>query len=195
MDNTLIRSFIAIELPAEVSATLEEIQKMLKSPQHNFVKWVPPANIHITLKFLGNISSEKIAGITNAMEQTSQTISPFQLELGEIGAFPNLKQPRVLWIGVKGETDKLQAMQANLEENLARLGFTRESRSFTPHLTLARLREGISSAERRSFGDSIAGKSIKVECQFAATKISLMKSQLLPSGAVYTRLTEVKLKG
>ncbi len=194
MDNNLIRSFIAIELPAEVSATLEEIQQALKSPQHNFVKWVPPMTIHITLKFLGNISSEKIASITSAMEQTSQAISPFQLKLGEIGAFPNLKQPRVLWIGVKGETDKLKTMQANLEENLARLGFTRESRGFTPHLTLARLREGISSAERRSFGDLIAEKSIKVDCQFAATKISLMKSQLLPSGAVYTRLTEVKLK-
>jgi 2'-5' RNA ligase len=194
MDNNLIRSFIAIELPAEVSATLEEIQKALKSPQHNFVKWVPPMNIHITLKFLGNVSSEKIASITSAMEQTSQAISPFQLKLGEIGAFPNLKQPRILWIGVKGETDKLKTMQANLEEHLARLGFTRESRGFTPHLTLARLREGISSVERHSFGDLIAEKSIKVDCQFAATKISLMKSQLLPSGAVYTRLTEVKLK-
>ncbi len=195
MENAPIRSFIAIELPAEVVAKLEEIQKALKSPRHSFVKWVPPENIHITLKFLGNVPPDKIASVTSVMEQVSQAFGPIRLEIGEIGAFPNLKQPRVLWVGVRGEIGNLQALQASLEENLARLGFSKESRGFTPHLTLARLREGISPVERREFGAMIISKPVYGGCQFTATKISLMKSQLLPSGAVYTRLAEVRLKG
>lgn len=194
MSNQQIRSFIAIELPEEVRAGLRRLQNELKLPEHNFVKWVAPDGIHLTLKFLGNIPSQKVAEITGVMEQASQGVSPFHLEVTEVGAFPNLRQPRVLWVGIKGEIDKLVAWQQRLDNGLVPLGFAREARAFTPHLTLARLREGCSPGDRRDFGEMVAKTPVEVSYKFNVTGLNFMKSQLLPGGAVYSRLAEVKLK-
>ncbi len=194
LSNEQIRSFIAIELPEEVKAGLRRLQTELKLPEHTFVKWVATDSIHLTLKFLGNISAPKVADITSIMEQASQGVSPFQLEVTEVGAFPNLRQPRVLWVGIKGEIDKLVGWQQRIDNGLAPLGFARETRPFTPHLTLARLREGVSPGDRRDFGEMVAKTPAEVSYKFNVSSLSLMKSQLLPGGAVYSRLTEVKLK-
>ncbi|MBN2462691.1 MAG: RNA 2',3'-cyclic phosphodiesterase [Dehalococcoidia bacterium] len=194
MSNEQIRSFIAIELPEEVKAGLRRLQTELKLPQHSFVKWVATGSIHLTLKFLGNISASKVADITSVMEQASQGVSPFQLEVTEVGAFPNLRQPRVLWVGIKGEVDKLVGWQQRIDKGLLPLGFARETRPFTPHLTLARLREGVSPGDRRDFGEMVAKTPAELSYKFNVTSLSLMKSQLLPGGAVYSRLAEVKLK-
>lgn len=193
MSNEQIRSFIAIELPEEVKTGLRRIQSELRLPGHTFVKWVAPESIHLTLKFLGNISPQKVAKITGVMEQASQGIGSFQLEVTEVGAFPNLRQPRVLWIGIKGEIDKLVAWQKRIDDGLIPLGFARETRPFTPHLTLARLREGCSPGDKREFGEAVAKTPVEASYKFNVTSLSLMKSQLLPGGAVYSRLAEVKL--
>lgn len=193
MGNTLIRSFIAIELPELVKSELEELQKGLKSSRLDFVRWVPAENIHITLKFLGNISSVQINGIVDAMKELSQKFEPFELQVGGIGAFPSLRNPRVLWVGLDGDINRLQALQASLEKKLAGFGFAKESRGFTPHLTLARLQEHVSSDQRRVFSKLIVGKSIWLGRCFVVDAISLMKSQLLPSGAVYTRIAQTRL--
>ena len=128
------------------------------------------------------------------MEQASQGISPFTLEIAEVGAFPNLRQPRVLWLGISGEMDKLIAWQQRIDDGLAPLGFAKETRPFTPHLTLARLREGVSPGDRRDFGELVMKTPIEVNYRVKVNSLSLMKSQLLPTGAVYSRLAEVKLK-
>ena len=194
MNNEQIRSFIAIELPEEVKSGLHRLQAELKLPQHTFVKWAAPEGIHITLKFLGNVSPQKVAAVTKVMEQASEEISPFRLEVGEVGAFPNLRQPRVLWVGITGEMDKLAALQQRIDNSLAPLGFAKETRAFTPHLTLARLREGVSPDDRRDFGELVMKTPTEVNYKITVSSISLMKSQLLPGGAVYSRLAEVKLK-
>jgi 2'-5' RNA ligase len=194
LNNQQIRSFIAIELPEEVKTGLNRLQAELKLPQHTFVKWVAPEGIHLTLKFLGNISPQKVAEVTKVMEQASQGISPFQLEIQEVGAFPNLRQPRVLWLGIRGEIDKLTAWQQRIDNGLAPLGFAKETRSFTPHLTLARLREGVSPGDRRDFGELVIKTPVEVNFKVNVNSLNLMKSQLLPGGAVYSRLAEVKLK-
>jgi len=193
MNNEQIRSFIAIELPEEVKTGLHRLQAELKLPQHNFVKWVAPQSIHITLKFLGNISPQKVAEVTRVMEQASHGVSPFQVDISEVGAFPNLRQPRVLWLGIRGEIDKLAAWQKRIDDGLAPLGFTKEARPFTPHLTLARLREGVSSGDRRDFGELVMKTPVEANYKVNVNSLSLMKSQLLPTGAVYSRLAEVKL--
>jgi len=193
LSNEQIRSFIAIELPEEVKAGLRRLQTGLKLPEHTFVKWVATDSIHLTLKFLGNISAPKVADITSVMEQASQGVNPFQVEVTEVGAFPNLRQPRVLWVGIKGEIDKLVAWQQRIDSGLAPLGFARETRPFTPHLTLARLREGVSPGDRRDFGEMVAKTPAEVSYKFNVSSLNLMKSQLLPGGAVYSRLAEVKL--
>jgi RNA 2',3'-cyclic 3'-phosphodiesterase len=195
LSNEQIRSFIAIELPEEVKTGLRRIQTELKLPEHTFVKWVAPDGIHLTLKFLGNISPQKVAEITRVMEQASQGLGTFHLEITEVGAFPNMRQPRVLWVGIRGEVDKLVAWQQRIDNGLIPLGFVKETRAFTPHLTLARLREGCSPGDRRDFGEMVAKTPVEVNYKFNVTSLNLMKSQLLPGGAVYNRLAEVKLKG
>jgi 2'-5' RNA ligase len=194
LDKQQIRSFIAIELPEEVKSGLRRLQAELKLPQHSFVKCVAPDGIHLTLKFLGNISPQKVAEITGVMEQASQGISPFQLQITELGAFPNMRQPRVLWVGIKGELDKLKAWQKRIDDGLVPLGFVKETRPFTPHLTLARVRENCSPDDRRNLGELVMKTPVEVDYAMTVNSLNLMRSQLLPGGAVYSRLAEVKLK-
>jgi 2'-5' RNA ligase len=194
LDKQQIRSFIAIELPQEVRAGLHRLQTELKLPQHSFVKCVAPEGIHLTLKFLGNISPQKVSDITSVMEQASQGVSPFRLQITEVGAFPNMRQPRVLWVGIKGELDKLIAWQKRIDNGLIPLGFAKETRPFTPHLTLARLREGCSPVDRRDLGEQVMKTPVEFNHELTVNSLNLMKSQLLPGGAVYSRLAEVKLK-
>jgi 2'-5' RNA ligase len=194
LNNQQIRSFIAIELPEEVKSGLHRLQTELTLPQHTFVKCVAPQGIHLTLKFLGNVSPQKVAEITGVMEQASQGVSPFQLQITDVGAFPNMRQPRVLWVGIKGELDKLIAWQKRIDKGLVPLGFAKETRPFTAHLTLARLREGCSPGDRRDLGELVMKTHVEVDYAVAVNSLSLMRSQLLPGGAVYSRLAEVKLK-
>ena len=195
MSEQQIRSFIAIELPEEVKSGLRRLQSELTLARYTFVKCVSTEGIHLTLKFLGNISPQKVAEITGVMEQASQGVSPFQLEISEVGGFPNLRQPRVLWVGIKGELDKLIAWQGRIDNGLVPLGFAKESRPFTPHLTLARLREGCSSQDKRDIGELVLKTPVEVNYKVNVNSLNLMRSQLLPGGAVYSRLAEVKLKG
>ena len=188
-----IRSFIAIELPEEVREGLARLRSELERDEHRFVKWVDPGGSHLTLKFLGNIPFKQVTEITKAIEEAAQGISPFHLEISGIGAFPNLKQVRVLWVGISGEVDKLSMLQQNMDSALAALGFAKEERSFVPHLTLARIRQGASPSERRSFGDLVGSTIFEDKYHIKVNAISLMKSQLTPAGAIYTRLSVVGL--
>jgi 2'-5' RNA ligase len=194
LSDQTIRSFIAIELPEEVKSGLHRLQAELTLPQYSFVKCVAPEGIHLTLKFLGNISAQKVTDITGVMEQASQGVSPFQLHITEVGAFPNMRRPRVLWVGIKGEVDKLIGWQQRIDEGLVPLGFAKEARPFTPHLTLARLRENCSPGDRLHFGEMFAKAHVEVDYNFTVNSLNLMRSQLFPAGAVYSRLAEVKLK-
>jgi len=188
-----IRSFIAIELPEEAKEGLARLRKELERDEHKFVKWVDPGGIHLTLKFLGNIPSQRITEITEAMEESAQGISQFHLEISGLGAFPSLRQARVFWVGIGGEVDKLSRLQQDIDSALAALGFTREERPFVPHLTLARIRQGASPMERSSFGDLVGSTIFEDEYHVEVEAISLMRSQLTPAGAIYTRLSAVGL--
>jgi 2'-5' RNA ligase len=189
-----IRSFIAIELPEAVKTGLQQLQTELTLPSYSFVKCVAPEGIHLTLKFLGNVSSQKISDITRVMEQASRGVSAFQLQLTEVGAFPNMRRPRVVWVGIKGEVDKLIGWQQRLDDGLVPLGFAKEARPFTPHLTLARLRDNCSPADILTFGEMLGKARVEVDYKFTVANLNLMRSQLLPTGAVYSQLAEVKLK-
>lgn len=189
-----IRSFIAIELPDEVKSGLARLRRELERDEHTFIKWVDTKAIHLTLKFLGNIPSKQVTEITKAIEEAAQGISPFHLEIFELGAFPNLKQPRVLWVGIGGELDKLLGLQRNVDSALAPLGFAKEERSFAPHLTLARIRERASPIERKGFGELVTSANFEIRYCLDVKDISLMRSQLTPVGPIYTRLSVVELK-
>ena len=189
-----VRSFIAIELPDELKSGLTRLQAQLKSGGQFPAKWVDPYSTHLTLKFLGNIGLDRIDDITKAMETAALGVAPFQLEVKGLGVFPNLRRAQIAWVGIDGEIDRLKQLQQRIESNLAPLGFAPESREFTPHLTLARLRDRVSPDEREGFGQLIARTRFETAYGFTVESINLMRSQLTREGAIYSRIGTVKLK-
>jgi RNA 2',3'-cyclic 3'-phosphodiesterase len=185
-----IRSFIAIELPEAVVSLLARIQQDLKSLRLK-AGWVRPQNIHLTLKFLGNIKADDIEKIGGAMKEAAQHCGPFTLTAGGIGFFPGIKRPRVIWVGVGGQTGELFALQRDLEDRLAAVDFPKEKRSFRGHLTLGRFRDGPAPDVIRRVFEEYAnfGKE-----EFKIHRIVLFKSDLKPSGAVYSQLLQAELK-
>jgi RNA 2',3'-cyclic 3'-phosphodiesterase len=189
-----IRSFIAIELPESVKAGLKRMQDKLKSVDPACAKWVDPKGVHLTLKFLGNIDAAKMDDIIKLVKEASQTVTPFHLELKGLGAFPNLKRTQIIWVGINGDMDQLLRLQKQIEDKLAGIGFPPEGRTFTPHLTLARLRDYATLIQRQTIGEAISRQILESGLMINVDSISLMKSLLTPAGAVYTELASIKLK-
>jgi 2'-5' RNA ligase len=189
-----IRAFIAIELPQEIRLALNDLQNRLKSPDHSWVKWVDPQGIHLTLKFLGNVAAGKINEIIEAMGEAAKGTPALHLEVKGLGVFPNPRRVQVAWVGLGGDINRLSELQQRLEASLARLGFARESRPFTPHLTLARVRDRASAEDRQAFGQIITSARFETDYAFEVTAIGLIKSQLTREGAVYRQLGSVGLK-
>ena len=189
-----IRSFIAFELPEEVKTGLKQIQDRLKSGDPSIAKWVDPQSIHLTLKFLGYVDSNKVTDIVQAMRNAVVTVSCFELKINGLGCFPSPARVQTIWVGLIGDLQKLQVLQNNLETYVAPLGFPTEKRTFTPHLTLARVRESAMPIQRQALGGLIGTTKIELNLPIEVNHISLMKSRLTPSGAIYTRLDSVELK-
>ncbi|NOZ69184.1 MAG: RNA 2',3'-cyclic phosphodiesterase [Deferribacteres bacterium] len=185
-----MRSFIAIELEGPVRESLSQLQEELKSCGAD-VRWVKPENIHLTLKFLGNISEETAGSIVSVLEKCCTGVSAFDIEVSGVGVFPDTKSPRVLWAGISGD-GTLRELQQKIEDGTASLGFKRENRKFVPHLTLGRFR---SSGGKKILADKLEKHK---DSSFGAVKVGsvvLMKSDLGPGGATYTRIAEIPLQG
>jgi 2'-5' RNA ligase len=189
-----IRSFIAIELPPEVKLALARIQEKLKAAGSAPVRWVDAANIHLTLKFLGDIDTEITGRITSALEEAARGIKPFDIEVSGLGMFPNLKRVQVVWVGLTGEMEKLGQLQKRIEDNLIPLGFPAEARAFTPHLTIARVRDYAGPEERQCLGQLIEKAGFNTQYTIIVDSVQLMRSQLTREGPVYSRISMVKLK-
>jgi 2'-5' RNA ligase len=188
-----IRSFIAIELPREVKQGLGMLVERLRGVGHPLVKWVEPEGIHLTLKFLGNVASDKLPEIIRVTGEAVQGISPFAVEIRGLGTFPSWQRPQVVWVGVKDEANQLIDLQKNIDAALRDVGFPPEPRFFTPHLTLARVRERAKAGERQEFGNWLCSAKFDSCLDFTVNAISLMKSELTPKGAIYTRLAWIEL--
>ena len=189
-----VRAFIAIELPDEVKGELGRIQSKLKTPGQDYVRWVDPAGIHLTLKFLGDTPQDKIKYITDAMTHSVQGIQPFGLSIQGLGVFPDPKRTQVAWVGLVGELDTLSVLYKQLEASLEKLGFAAEKRRFSPHLTLARMRNLALPAQRQAFGKLVSETGFESDKAIKVTAISLIRSQLTQKGAVYSRLNSVAFK-
>jgi 2'-5' RNA ligase len=188
MDNT-IRAFIAFELPEKITSQIRGVQEGIKA--HKFkIKWVQPQNIHLTLKFLGNIPASDTFKIQNAISEAVKGVEPILLAAKGIGVFPDLKRPRVLWVGIAGRKKALIGLYQALEESLEAIGFPKESRPFKGHLTLGRIRGKIISKRLVHVMDEFIDFETET---FEANQIILFQSERLPSGAVYTKLASVKL--
>ncbi len=183
------RAFVAIDLPESVRSSLAAAQKALKS--YGFrVKWVQPKSIHLTLKFLGNIDVARTDGIVDAMTRAAKGCAALTLAPSGIGVFPHARRPRVIWVGLDGQLELLKSLQRSLDAHLAELGFPRESRPFKGHLTLGRVKGKIAADRLRA----ALAKFEKYEAEdFEVSRIILFKSELRPSGAVYTKVAQVNL--
>jgi 2'-5' RNA ligase len=190
----VVRLFVAIELPGELLRALNGAQHALqREPALARLRWVRPEGIHLTLKFLGETSEGKLGGIEAAMARAVKGTAPFGLRLGKPGTFGGRGSPRVAWVDVEGEVESLAGLQARVEDELEGCGFAREKQTFSPHLTLARVPPERSREVAEPLASAI--KSISIPAvTFTAEKISLMKSDLKPAGAVYTRLIEAPFR-
>lgn len=179
-----IRCFVAIEIPETIQTLLTSAQEELRKYIHG-ASWVKRGNIHLTLKFLGDVAPNQISVIKNVIEQVTDTRSPFSMELGGIGAFPNLSRPRIIWAGVKTGADEVAAIAREIDVGLGRHGYERDKKSFRPHLTLARLKRRVNLkplVDVFQHYDTINGARMIVK------QIRLVQSNLRRSGAVYTPL-------
>jgi 2'-5' RNA ligase len=189
-----IRSFIAVELPPEIKQSLADMQSRLKSGGGGRIKWVDPGIMHLTLKFLGGIDTALIDTITAALAEACRGTCPFPVDLDRLGVFPNERRVQVVWVGLKGEIEKLGRLQKNIDAVLGPLGFTAENRPFTPHLTLARVREEAGPEERQALGRLVAATACEDIGSFKVDAVHLMRSQLTRNGPIYTRIKSVALK-
>ena len=194
MNNEVIRSFIAVELPKEIKNELKRVQDILNRGNPAWLRWVNPDSIHLTLKFLGDISSDKVEEITMAITDASNKISPFSLKIEGLGVFPNLRRVQVVWVGLGGGIAQLNKLQKQVEANIAILGYPEESRDFTPHLTLARVRNQPSPSELQKFTQLLTMTKFASTHEIEVKAVKLMRSQLTPHGAVYSQLSSVPLK-
>lgn len=192
MDETKnIRAFLAIEPPEEILAEVSRFQEKLKRMITGKISWTRPQANHLTLKFFGDISAADAENIGKAVRNRA-AVSSILLKIQNMGVFPDMRKPRVLWLGVTAEVEKLCSLQNQLDCDFAGIGFPRENRPFRAHLTLARIKiprevTGIAQALQKH-GAFEAG-------EFRATELILFQSKLQPQGAIYTKRDTIQLAG
>ena len=189
-----IRSFVAIELPDEIKTALADVQGELKAQAPpKAVRWTRPEAIHLTLQFLGDVAPGKIEGIADALRGVCDDGARFTFDLKGLGVFPSLGRPRVVWVGVAEPSGALIALQGGVTRSLTPLGFEPEKRAFSPHLTIGRASRYASRRELTQVGELITRSEVGTLGQMNVEHITLMKSDLKPSGAVYTPLAVIRL--
>ncbi len=186
----MIRTFIAISVPEEVKKRISDLQSNLKR-YGAYIKWISSDSMHITLKFLGDVEESGIDTIAEAVREASSSQQPFTISVSSTGIFPNIRRPRVFWVGVEKGKEILISLAAKIEKACSELGFDPEKRSFSAHLTLGRVKslKNIDDTLSAMNSTGFQGGSFRVE------EIIVMKSELNPRGAKYTPLHKIKLEG
>ena len=190
-DEKTTRTFLAIDLPEKIITQLIDIQDGLKASVKG-IRWTRPEGIHLTLKFFGNISENDIVNISGVVEKKTKDARPVTLNVKRVGAFPNFKRPRVMWIGISGEVEQLFFLQEEIDTGLETIGFQKETRAFRPHLTLGRIK---SPREVEGLAKIIEGGEGYTAGSFIAEGLTLFKSDLTPKGAIYTKLAYFPFEG
>lgn len=185
-----VRAFIALTTPPFLQEKLGEISRLLAKDCPG-VRWANPENIHLTLKFLGQVEFETLSKIQSVLDELAGRYRPFAIEVGGLGGFPDLRRPSVIWVGVFLGGEKLKSLALDLESNLSRFGFKPEKRKFHPHFTIGRVKKPdffkVFLPPRFKEADSLGSSKIDV--------LLLMKSTLTPLGAVYEAISKHRLVG
>jgi 2'-5' RNA ligase len=185
---SVIRAFIAIDLSVDIQHRLDDVQKSYKGQLNNIpIRWVAASNIHLTLKFLGDVSLSNLNILTDMIQTEISSHHQFDISVGGSGAYPNNRQPRVIWIGVEAPPD-LAVIQNGIETTTARLGYSREERAFSPHLTLGRVSRNVNSQDLKVISKTLESIRVGFLGVTCVDKVHLYRSDLQPTGAVYTQL-------
>ncbi len=193
---TMLRTFIAIVLDEELRDNLGRLQGQLRERMApGSVRWVQPTGIHLTLKFLGDTPVEQVDRVKAILAEASAQVNPFRFTVEGLGCFPNDRRPRVVWVGLDEPTGTLLRLRDAVEKHVAPLGFPTERRYFQPHLTLGRVQRRASKSEVREIGEVVAASDVGLIGAMSVSTVSYIKSDLRPSGAVYTTLLEAELGG
>lgn len=188
-----VRAFVAIELPDNVKRGLGSLIDGLRQRSLAPVKWVSANGIHLTLKFLGEIPAPRVEEVKRALTTACLGTPPMRLEIDTLGGFPDTAHPRVVWAGLSGDTEVLSRLATRVDIALAELGYARESRPFVPHLTIGRVRPEASRQARSELGTAVLAAALPEGLRFDIGTVTLMRSQLRPQGALYTRLSQTPL--
>jgi len=188
-----MRAFIAIEISDQIKDILARLESHLKYAGAD-VKWVNPEIIHLTLKFLGEITDSKCEAVKSALDVIAKRAKPFVMTVKDVGTFPNSARPRVIWAGLGNGAFETAELAGQIEDSLSKIGFPIEDRPFSPHLTIGRVR---SSLNMEKLKDKIFSASLEVQSGSAVshkvTSIILFQSALTPHGPIYTKLHESTL--
>jgi 2'-5' RNA ligase len=185
-----IRTFICLELPPAERERLGAVVERARRHRAR-ISWVPSANVHLTLAFLGDVDEERVPAVVAAVERAAAGREPLELRLAEVGAFPSTGRPRILWVGVAGDTAELEALQAAVSRELDRASLPRDAKPFRPHLTLGRVKDDRDPALAATT-DELASARFAGE-PFLAAEVVVMSSQLDPRGARHTPVASVAL--
>ncbi len=191
---TVLRAFIAIEIPNQIQDALEkQITRLRQSLGDELVRWVPTQNIHLTLKFIGNIAASHVRFFMQLLTQAAELHTQFDLQVASIGSFPNSRQPRILWVGIQSSSD-LISLQKSIESGATRLGYEKDERPFAPHLTLGRVRQNINEVSLQKISSIIDKIQLGNIGSARVDSIHLYQSEPQTCGSVYTKLFSVPLK-
>ncbi|MDD2702747.1 MAG: RNA 2',3'-cyclic phosphodiesterase [Candidatus Omnitrophica bacterium] len=184
-----MRTFIAIELPEEVKEYLRRLQGKLKESGAD-VKWAAPRNIHLTLKFLGEVDENKTQEIAVLIEKTAKTTRSFVIHLSVLGGFPAINSPRIIWIGIDKGDIEVKDIAKNLEESLEAIGIPAEDRKFHSHITIGRTRSSLNRTSLAKTLNELKNSPQAENIEFPVRKITLFKSTLTPKGPIYEIIKE-----
>lgn len=190
---SLLRTFIAVDIPPAIQKTIQYKIEMLRKAIGNSIRWVPVQNIHLTLKFLGDVSQNDVDKLTQMLRTESDTLASFDITIGGLGSFPNSKRARVVFIRTQAPAE-LDALQRGIESATTRLGFEADTRPFSPHLTVGRVRDHITAPEQEKIRKILEETKIDSVGTARVDSIHLYKSELKPGGSVYTKLFSAPLK-
>jgi RNA 2',3'-cyclic 3'-phosphodiesterase len=189
----MLRSFIAVEMPVEIQAAISRstaaLQKSLPKP---LIRWVATENIHLTLKFLGDVSPTNLESLAEDLKAEAATHAAFSIPVSSLGAFPNARRARVIWIGLEAPP-ALAALQRGVEAVAARLGYPPEERPFSPHLTIGRVGQNAGSADLQKLRIALEGSTVGPLGTVRVEAVHIFKSDLQPRGSVYTHLFALPL--
>jgi 2'-5' RNA ligase len=191
---SVIRSFIAIDLSPEIRRMLDQVTRQLRDRLVDVpIRWVPAENIHLTLMFLGDVSVKNLEMLEKVLQDEVSNHHSFEFSVGGLGAFPNSRHARVLWVGVEAPAE-LVTVQRGIETAISRLGYAREDRPFSAHLTLGRVSRNATPKDIHLISEVLESTKVGFLGAIQVDAIHLLKSDLKPTGAIYTRIFSALLK-